>query len=87
MKLFLLLLLILVTTAFSFQLYHLIQQQSELKMEVAKISQKALPIDQDNQQLTADLEYFKKPEHLENELRKSGYAKPDEKILIIIPEE
>ncbi len=86
MKFLFLLVLILATAAFSFQLYRLIQQMSELKLETAKINQQIMPMEQENQELMADLEYFQKPGRLVNELRKSGYALPDEKMLIIVPD-
>lgn len=79
--------LVLATAAFAVQLYRLTKQLSYLKSEIAKVNQQLTPIDQENQRLMADLEYFQKPGRLVNELKKSGYAKPDEKMLIIIPNE
>lgn len=41
----------------------------------------------DSEKLKADLEYFLKPSNLEKELRsRFNYRKPDEKLIIIVPE-
>ena len=86
MRIFLFLVLATVTSAFSFQFYRLAQQKKGLDLELAKINQQIIPIKEDNEKLLADVKYFEKPERLENELRKAGYALPEEKMLIIVPE-
>lgn len=86
MRVILLLILIAATATFSFQLYRLVKQSQSLKLEYARIDEQTGPVKLENERLAADIEYFQKPEGLEIELRKAGYALPDEKMLIIINE-
>ena len=78
--------LILATGAFAVQLYRLAWQYSDVKKEALTVSKELRNIEKENKQLTADLNYFKDNKHLEGEARKAGYAFPDEKVLIIVPE-
>lgn len=86
MRFFLIMILILATGAFAIQLYRLVWQYSDLQKEASIVSKELQNIEEENKKLTADLEYFKDNKHLEGEARKAGYALPDEKVLIIVPE-
>ena len=68
-----------------FQLYRLFMQQRGLQTELTQLIQKTEPVQKDNQKVTDQLRLLKKPEYLDRELRRAGYAAPGEKVFIIVP--
>ena len=86
MRFFLILILLLATGTFGVQLYRLLVQYHGINKEITILNKELEDAKKENQKLTADFDYFQKTNYLESELRKSGYAMPDEKMLIIIPE-
>ena len=87
MRFILLFVLILAIGTFLSQLFSLRNQEKTLKDDLSKIEQQISPLTREREELSAEIDYFSKPEHLEDELRKNGYALPEEKMMVIIPKQ
>ena len=85
MRYLLLFLLLLGLGALSFQLYRLYIQRSALEKELITLKASTKPLIKENEKLLTELKYYENPDNLERELRKSGYAAPDEKVFVIVP--
>lgn len=79
--------LVLATGTFAIQLYRLAWQYIDVEKELSAVNKELSYITEENGKLTADLDYFNDKRHLEGEIRRAGYALPDEKVLIIIPKQ
>lgn len=79
--------ILLVLIGFSgYQGYKLYLQKISLEKNLTKINTQLNEIYEENQKLTADLEYFKRPENLIKELKsRFNYVNPGEKLLIVVP--
>lgn len=78
---------LLVLIGFSgYQGYKLYLQKISLEKKLTKINSQLDKISEENKNLVADLEYFKRPENLAKELKsRFNYVNPGEKLLIIVP--
>jgi cell division protein FtsB len=63
------------------------KEHARLKAEAEGLREKVSGLDRENEQNERNLEYVAVPENLEKDLRERfNYKKPDEKMIIIIPE-
>ncbi len=85
MRFLLSLFLILAVGAMGWYLYQLWQQTRALQKEADKLAGELLPLQKESAELLAEAKRLDDPENLEVELRKSGYALPGEKVIILIP--
>lgn len=70
----------------SYQVYKLYGQRAKTYLEFEKAAAEWAEYDAENQGLLTDINYFKKPGNLEQEVRAHlNYAAPGEKMIIIIP--
>ena len=68
------------------QLYELYEQRAALITKSELVGAKAKSLEDENGQLTADLEYFANLKNLVKEFKSLfNYRNPDEKLIIIVP--
>ena len=76
--------------AIIFLSYHIYNDNAvrlELAEELANLKQSVQGIEEDNNKLKDDTEYFSDPHNLEKELRaRFNYRAPNEKMIIVAPE-
>lgn len=66
------------------QIYFTFKERNYLKTQLETLTAKAQILNKENEEIKSDIEYFKRPENLEKELRsKLNYKKPEEKMFII----
>ena len=86
MKIAIYLVLLVSIAAVGFNLYRLYNQKIALEKDLNKVSEQLQPLDGENRELTAEIDYFQNPDNLEKELRsRFNYAAPGETMVIIIP--
>lgn len=68
------------------QIYFTFKERNQLKTKLQTLTAKAQMLNKENGEIKSEIEYFKRPENLEKELRsKLNYKKPGEKMIIITP--
>lgn len=68
------------------QIYFTFKERNQLKSNLQALTAKAQTLNKENIEIKSEIEYFKRPENLEKELRsKLNYKKPGEKMIIITP--
>lgn len=68
------------------QIYFTFKERNQLKTKLQTLTAKAQILNKENIEIKSEIEYFKRPENLEKELRsKLNYKKPGEKMIIITP--
>ena len=68
------------------QIYQLYKHNAELQSKVAKADTQIDSLKQDNEKLTADLQYYSNPENLTKEIKGLfNYKKPGEQLFIVVP--
>lgn len=78
----------LLVTLLFVQVYGLYSKKVALKNNFVKINNELVKLTEENQNLTADLEYFADPRNLAKEFRsKFNYKKPGEKLIIVVPKQ
>lgn len=78
----------LLVTLLFVQVYGLYVKKVALKNNLGKINSEIEKLGTENQNLTADLEYFADPLNLAKEFKsKFNYKKPGEKLIIVVPNE
>ena|SRR3989344_9113648 len=81
-----LLALIIVIGFLSWGLFNLVKQSRYLESKVNSVSTNAEALIRENLVIKKDIEYFSHPENLAKELKSLfNYRRPDEKLMIIIP--
>ena len=87
MKALIYLALLAIISLLSFQIYSLNKQRLVLKSDFDKITKELTPLNKENKELIAEINYLKNPDNLEKELRsRFNYVKPGEKLIIVVPE-
>ena len=87
MKALIYLVLLAVISLLSFQIYSLNKQRISLKNDLDKITKELTPLNEENKELIAEINYLENPDNLEKELRsRFNYVKPGEKLIIVVPE-
>jgi len=87
MRFFVYLVLLAVISLLSFQIYSLNKQRLVLKSDFDKITKELTPLNKENKELIAEINYLENPDNLEKELRsRFNYVKPGEKLIIVVPE-
>lgn len=80
------LVLIILLAIVGVQVYRLNNQRIKLESELARTTPRIESLEQENEKLVKDLEYFANPENLLKELKsKFNYKLPDEKMIIVVP--
>lgn len=85
MKLFIYFIFTVAISFLTLQLYRLAIHYYALKQNMAELAQKTEPLKKENQRVSKELEALKNPANIERELRRAGFAAPDEKVFIIVP--
>lgn len=68
------------------QIYFIFKEKNQLKSNLQTLTAKAQMLNEENNEIKSEIEYFQRPENLEKELRsKLNYKKPGEKMFIITP--
>lgn len=81
------LVLVIILGLVSYQVYNLYHQNRSLQKEADAVVDHLATINNENEKLKADINYFQKPENLKKELRsRFNYVTHGEKVLIIVPE-
>jgi len=79
---------ILFFVAIAFEIYTLDKDRRGLRREMATITDEIELVEEDNERLDAQIDYFSEPRNLEKELRsRFNFRLPFEKLIIVIPEE
>ncbi len=69
-----------------FNIYDTDIERRELKAEISSVADEVDMINEDNERLNSQMEYFSNPRNLEKELRaRFNYRLPNEKLIIIVP--
>ncbi len=78
--------LIIIILAISVQIYFTFNERNELREKFLTLSAKAQTLNEENEKIKSEIEYFSRSENLEKEFRsKFNYKKPGEKMIIITP--
>lgn len=78
--------LVILLLALLTQIYFTFKERNQLKSKLQTLTAKAQMLNKENIEIKSEIEYFKRPENLEKELRsKLNYKKPGEKMIIITP--
>lgn len=86
MKLLLSFLVLIIFGATAYQLYGLKQKEHSLTTELQVVEKKAKALLMENVNLEADIKYYGDDANLEKEARAQlNYAKPGEKLIIVVP--
>ncbi|KKQ22169.1 hypothetical protein A2999_00825 [Candidatus Wolfebacteria bacterium RIFCSPLOWO2_01_FULL_38_11] len=86
MKTAIIVILVIILSAISVQIYFVFNERNELKEKFLTLSAKAQTLDEENEKIKSEIEYFSRPQNLEKEFRsKFNYKKPGEKMIIITP--
>jgi len=68
------------------ELFFLFRDEKKVKNELSQINQKMQSLNEENQNLRAQIDYYSDPANLGKELKaKFNYRRPDEKMMIIVP--
>ena len=71
-----------------YQVYILQSERLSIKGEFDEIQTQYGELQSDNERLQGDIEYLSDPHNLEKELRaRFNYRSPNEKLIIVVPEE
>ena len=69
-----------------FNIYNTDTERRKLKAEILSVTDEVEVINEDNDKLNSQIEYFSDPRNLEKELRaRFNYRLPNEKLIIIVP--
>ncbi len=86
MRFFLCLFFIAVLVIAGFEVYNLFAQQESLGREIDKFQTQATIFENQNSRLLEDIQYFSHDENLVKEFKsKFNYRAPDEKLIILVP--
>lgn len=69
------------------QLTQLYAQERALQRELAELTKKTEPLQEENKKVFRELQVLKNPGNLEREFRRAGFAAPGEKVFIIVPKQ
>jgi len=76
--------LIVLLSALLTQIYFTFKERNQIKNNLQTLTAKAQILNEENNEIKSEIEYFKLPENIEKELRsKLNYKKPGEKMFII----
>ena len=88
MRFFLVLFLTVIVAFITVQGYRLFVQQAQYAQEAELLQQQAERISAENAALMNDVEFYQNPTNAAKELQsKINYKKPDEQLIILVPEE
>jgi septal ring factor EnvC (AmiA/AmiB activator) len=88
MRIATLIIFILFTGAIGYQLYQLNKERVALNEEVNQVHASVILLEEEKSELEAELKYFSDSHNLLKELKSLfNYRKPQEKLIIIVPEE
>lgn len=77
---------VLMFTFFGFGIYNLLETKTQLEKEYKSVSQELKALKEENESLSAKIDYFKNPENVKKELKSQFYYREtDEKLIVVIP--
>ena len=87
MRFFKILIWVVILVVIIVQAFFILKEVDRLNGELAKLNERIGKVDEENSRLRAEIDYFSIPENLEKKLKTEfNYRKPDEKMLIIVPQ-